>query len=127
LVEQGKERLVNNKECFMACLQAMECGELDVHAKNKVEAFFWSTKLEPCMWTRLSALRPRLDLFWSIDSNLRQVGCERECITEEEYWWQDLSVVQAFADAWNVTWVKEEVNKRWQCGARRAWILAVVC
>ena len=116
----------SSNQCLMACLDAMECGELDKHAKNENGEFFWSTKLEPCMWTRLCALRPRLDLFWSIDSNLRQIGCERECITGEEYWWQDLSVAQAFADAWNVTWVKEEVNKRWQCCVRRAWILAVV-
>ncbi len=120
----------SSNQCLMACLDAMECGELDKHAKDEHGRFFWSSSLEPCMWTRLCALRPRLDLFWSMGSNLRLVRIyskrEYECIIGEEYWWQDLSVAQAFADAWNVTWVKEEVSKRWQCCARRAWILAVV-
>jgi len=120
----------SSNQCLTACLDAMECGELDKHAKNENGEFLWSTKLEPCMWTRLCALRPRLDLFWSMGSNLLLVSItsrrEYECIIGEEYWWQDLSVVQAFADAWDVTWVKEEVNKRWQCCVRRAWILAVV-
>ena len=113
---------------YNACLDAMECGLLDVHAKSLEEGkFFWARELSLNMWTRLCALKPRLDLIWSINSQFRYaMKYEREYMAQQEYLWQDLAIVQAYVEIDVSSWVIREISQRWQCSIRRAWIVAAV-
>ena len=115
--------------CLEVCLDEMESGDMDLHTVEKAKRFVWAHALTRGMWDRVCAMRPRLDLFWSLQSNLREVGStERRSIVCQEYLWQDLSIVEKYLETLSEGWIREEVGKRrqWQCSTRHAWILAVL-
>jgi hypothetical protein len=90
---------------YDACLDAMECGLLDVHAKSLEEGKF----------------------FWARNSQFRYaMKHEREYMAQQEYLWQDLAIVQAYVEIDVSSWVIREISQRWQCSIRRAWIVAAV-
>jgi hypothetical protein len=110
------------------CLDEMESGGMDLHTVGQEKTFVWGTEMTRAMWDRVCAMRPRLDLFWSLQSNLREVSLtERRSIVCQEYLWQDLSIVEKYLETHSVDWIREEVRRRqWQCSLQRAWILAVL-
>ena len=81
---------------------------------------------------RLCALRPRLDLLWvygALWGEFYYTAEEAIALTQVEYLWQDLSVVQRYVCSQpGEAWVEKELRARqtWCTGLRRAWILATM-
>jgi hypothetical protein len=126
---KGRGLQITFHGCLEVCLDDMESGGMDLHTVGQEKTFVWGTEMTRGMWDRVCAMRPRLDLFWSLQSNLREVSLtERRSIVCQEYLWQDLSIVEKYLETHSVDWVGEEVRKRrqWQCSLQRAWILAMM-
>jgi hypothetical protein len=90
-------------------------------------------------WTRLAALNPDLNVFWSKHkSTLTLRMCkitpsDMKDILDLEYFWQDLELVTKFVKDQNsshdnLCMLSHELQKRleWPTCLRRAWIGAVV-
>ena len=126
---KGRGLQITIQDCLKVCLDDMESGDMDLHTvEQRGGKFVWGFQMTRGMWDRVCAMRPRLDLFWSLQSNLRKVSLtERRSIVCQEYLWQDLSIVEKYLETHSVDWIREEVRRRqWQCSLQQAWILAVL-
>ena len=121
------------QDCIYACVDAMECGHLDVNVCFS-GSYIWDYYCifsDVRMLRRVCALKPNLKLFWRTTwlslthypGNLLQV----------EYLWQDLQPVHAFVLHWKshgqkLPGIQAELSRRleWMDSTRRAWLLAVV-
>jgi hypothetical protein len=127
------EKPLGNVHTFVAstCLKAMEEGALDVHAQAS-GMYLWEIYMPAHLVPRLCALRPRLDLLWvdgALWGEFYYTAEEAIALTQMEYLWQDLSVVQRYVcNQAREAWVGKELRARqtWCAGLRRAWILATM-
>ena len=126
------------------CLDAMERGVLSVHAENRYGACLWHygisvNGMSVHSWTRLAALNPELNVFWSKHRNsltlrfCKITPSDMKDILDLEYFWQDLELVTNFVKDQNsshdnLCMLSHELQKRleWPTCLRRAWIAAIV-
>jgi hypothetical protein len=136
---QGEKSGIVFDDCMYACVDAMECGDLDVNV-----CFFkdhiWDYPcifFDECMMRRLCALKPNLKLFWRTTCSLLKVIHyslrAEKLLLQMEYLWQDLQLVHAFVQHWashgqQLPVIQAELIQRleWRDSTRRAWLVAVV-
>jgi hypothetical protein len=130
---QGVTSGVAFRDCIHACVDAMECGDLDVNVCFYDGLYIWNHYYiygDVGMLRRLCALKPNLKLFWR--TTWLSLTHYPDHLLQMEYLWQDLQLVHAY-----VQWASHgqqslvtqaELSRRleWMDGTRRTWLLAVV-
>ena len=132
---QGVTSDVAFDDCIYACVDAMECGDLDVNVCFYDGLYIWDYFCifsDVRMLRRVCALKPNLDLFWrtTCRAYIMYVGHH---LLEVEYLWQDLQLVHAYVQHWashdqKLSGIQAELSRRleWRDSTRRAWLLAIV-
>ena len=123
------------RECMHACVDAMECGDLDVNVCFD-DLYIWDylcIHVDVRMLRRVCALKPNLKLFWRTTCSAYKMIHHPGNLLEIEYLWQDLQVVHAFVLHWKALGqqlpvIQAELIQRleWRDSTRRAWLLAIV-
>ena len=98
----------HDHDCIYACVDAMECGDLDVNVCFYDGVCIWDhycIYVDARMLRRLCALKPNLKLFWRttwwIASSVhKMIHHHPGNLLEMEYLWQDLQLVHAFVLHW---------------------------
>jgi hypothetical protein len=131
---QGVTSGVAFRDCIHACVDAMECGDLDVNVCFH-ECYVWDYLCicsDERMLRRLCALKPDLNLFWRTTCSTIWMIHYPGNLLQMEYLWQDLQLVHAYVQ-WAshgqqslVTQAELSRRLKWMDGTRRAWLLAVV-
>ena len=121
-------------DCMYACVDAMECGDLDVNVCFS-GTYIWDYLCivsDVRMLRRLCALKPNLKLFWRTTRLSLSLTHYQENLLEMEYLWQDLQLVHAFVLHWEahgekLPVIEAELSRRleWRDSTRRAWLVAV--
>ena len=125
---------------LVACIEAMECGELDVNTRNIHGSPLWGLSLSVECWERLCRLCPRLDLLWCEQSSIGFFGNKEDlkAVMRIDYLWEDLHAAQLYVNKFlnkygviayhGIRMIQDEINRRaWAISCRKCWIAAVVC
>ena len=125
---QGVTSGVGFRDCMYACVDAMECGDLDVNCSPD-GTFIWDyfcIYIDGRMFRRVCALKPNLKLFWRSSWGHKMIHYP-ENLLQVEYLWQDLQLVHAYVLHWEAPVIQAELSRRleWMDSTRRAWLLAI--
>ena len=126
----------SRQDCIYACVDAMECGDLDVNVCCYDGLYIWDyfcIYFDVRMLRRVCALKPSLDLFWRTTCWAYKMIHYPENLLEIEYLWQDLQLVHAYVLHWTALGqqlpvIQAKLSRRleWMDSTRRAWLLALV-
>jgi hypothetical protein len=135
----GGSRKPYSTSYIVACIEAMECGEVDVNTKNILGFPLWGMCLSVKSWERLCRLCPRLDLLWCEHSSIGFFGNQEglKAVMRIDYLWKDLHAAQLYVNKFlkqyegtayhGFQMIQDEINWRaWAFICRRCWIAAVV-
>ncbi len=119
------------------CLEAMERGILHVDAVNSLGNTLgivlgtetdYPFEFQPKYWLRYWALKPSVQTFWTIliskNNWNRPTILSRAALIPAL--WEDLSFIYNLVTAYDVHWLRKEVERRMVASLRFAWIAAVV-
>ena len=130
---QGVTSVVGCNDCIYACVDAMECGDLDVDVRFNDGFYIWDyycIYVDVCMLRRVCALNPNLKVFWRSSCRAHKMIHYPENLLQVEYLWQDLQLVHAYLQSHGQQFpvIQAELSRRleWRDSTRRAWLLAVV-